>query len=114
MTHAARPEQRYAVRAPVKVRITRQGDAVLYGDRLGIARLAGRLRHEEAGRAIVLQADEGVDLPQLVSVRQQLVRAGIPNVSMVSARTATVDVDVEAGDGASAPEAPAPPRIRMR
>ena len=119
-TRSPEPTSRNALRAPIRAYILPNGRAKLFDESMTIPKLVRRLRREKDGRAIVLHAETGVSSAQLVRMRQQLVEAGVPNVSIVTAREATVETADDAitpGDfsrTAPAHPSPSPPRIRRR
>ncbi len=64
---------------------------MLYGETMTVPTLTRRLRREEKGRAILLQGDPGVSTDVLFGIQRQLARAGVPNVAMATAKTASAE-----------------------
>lgn len=102
-TTASRP----ATRAAVRVDVAADGRPSMDGDVVTIPALARRLKKRESvGRAVALHGATGCTQATLVHLQRELVRHGVPNVSIVTARRATAEVRDNA---AGAPEAPASP-----
>lgn len=111
-------------RSAIRVDVAADGVAELDGDRLAVEKLARRLKREGATRAVALHGADGCTRASLIHLQRQLVRLGVPNVSIVTARRALAEVEPdEAGEqpAAQAPESlvaplPAPigPRMHAR
>lgn len=113
---AGAPARSAAGRPAIRVQAQTDGRVSLEGESLRLPALARRLRHEGPGRAVVLSGAPGVPDLQLVSIRDQLVRNGVPNVAIVKARvaTATVDDSPDASPDGMPPPAPPPAPARRR
>ncbi len=91
-------------RTALRVEVDQAGRPTLFGQPATVTALVRRLRREGAarGRAVALHGGEGTTPGTLWTLRQTLVRQGIPNVSIVTARRASV----ETADDEAAPATP--------
>ncbi len=105
------------VQTALRVDVDASGRPSLFGQSYSPSGLVRRLRREGAatGRAVALHGEDGTATGTLQSLARTLVREGIPNVSVVTARRATVETadDDEATTGAG-PNAAAPSAVRFR